>query len=103
MFIPSFFFATIHIVYLNDFCHSYRATGQFRPFFLIVYYNAATAVHALQNAIQQIDDVDIKIETQTHWFTFDEKSIESVAQAVTNLAIQFGDSDDDGNAHLCSR
>ena len=32
------------------------------------------------------------VETQTHWFTFDEKSIESVAQAVTNLAIQFGDS-----------
>ena len=61
MFIPSFFFATIHIVYLNDFCHSYRATGQFRPFFLIVYYNAATAVHALQNAIQQIDD-DVELE-----------------------------------------
>jgi 20S proteasome subunit alpha 5 len=25
-------------------------------------------------------------------------SVESVAQAVSNLAIQFGDSDDDGNA-----
>lgn len=40
-----------------------------------------------------------RVEAQNHWFTFDEKmSVESVAQAVSNLAIQFGDSDDDGNA-----
>ena len=40
-----------------------------------------------------------RVEAQNHWFTYDEKmSIESVAQAVSNLAIQFGDSDDDGNA-----
>lgn len=40
-----------------------------------------------------------RVEAQNHWFTFNEKmSVESVAQAVSNLAIQFGDSDDDGNA-----
>ncbi len=40
-----------------------------------------------------------RVEAQNHWFTYDEKmSTESVAQAVSNLAIQFGDSDDDGNA-----
>ena len=40
-----------------------------------------------------------RVEAQNHWFTFNENmSVESVAQAVSNLAIQFGDSDDDGNA-----
>jgi len=40
-----------------------------------------------------------RVEAQNHWFTFNEKmTIESVAQSVSNLAIQFGDSDDDGNA-----
>ena len=38
-----------------------------------------------------------RVESQNHWFTYDEKmQVESVAQAVSNLAIQFGDSDDDG-------
>merc|ERR1712115_91148 len=37
-----------------------------------------------------------RVESQNHWFTYDEKMlVESVAQAVSNLAIQFGDSDDD--------
>jgi 20S proteasome subunit alpha 5 len=36
---------------------------------------------------------------QNHWFLYDEKmSIESVTQSVSNLAIQFGDSDAEGNA-----
>uniref|UniRef100_T1JK43 Proteasome subunit alpha type n=1 Tax=Strigamia maritima TaxID=126957 RepID=T1JK43_STRMM len=40
-----------------------------------------------------------RVEAQNHWFTYNEKmTVESVAQAVSNLAIQFGDSDDDGNA-----
>ncbi|CAG0885505.1 unnamed protein product [Darwinula stevensoni] len=40
-----------------------------------------------------------RIEAQNHWFVYGEKmSVESVAQAVSNLAIQFGDSDDDGAA-----
>jgi len=40
-----------------------------------------------------------RLESQNHWFVYNEKmSVESVAQAVSNLAIQFGDSDDDGNA-----
>jgi 20S proteasome subunit alpha 5 len=40
-----------------------------------------------------------RVEAQNHWFTYNEKmSVESVAQAVSNLAIQFGDSDNDGNA-----
>ena len=40
-----------------------------------------------------------RIECQNHWFIYNEKmSVESVAQAVSNLAIQFGDSDDDGGA-----
>jgi len=37
-----------------------------------------------------------RLESQNHWFTYNEKmSVESVAQAVSNLAIRFGDSDDD--------
>ncbi|PNF25218.1 Proteasome subunit alpha type-5 [Cryptotermes secundus] len=40
-----------------------------------------------------------RIECQNHWFVYNERmSVESVAQAVSNLAIQFGDSDDDGGA-----
>lgn len=40
-----------------------------------------------------------RVECQNHWFTYDEKmTVESCAQAVSNLAIQFGDSDDDGAA-----
>lgn len=40
-----------------------------------------------------------RIECQNHWFIYNEKmSVESLAQAVSNLAIQFGDSDDDGGA-----
>jgi len=40
-----------------------------------------------------------RVEAQNHWFLYDERmQVESVAQAVSNLAIQFGDSDDDGNA-----
>jgi len=40
-----------------------------------------------------------RVEAQNHWFTYNEKmSVESVAQAVSNLAIQFGDSDYDGAA-----
>lgn len=39
------------------------------------------------------------MECQNHWFSYNEKmSVESVAQAVSNLAIQFGDSDEDGGA-----
>ena len=33
---------------------------------------------------------------QNHWFTYNEKmSVESVAQAVSNLALAFGDDDAD--------
>ncbi|CAK9814188.1 Proteasome subunit alpha type-5 [Anthophora quadrimaculata] len=40
-----------------------------------------------------------RVECQNHWFVYNEKmSVESTAQAVSNLAIQFGDSDDDGSA-----
>jgi len=40
-----------------------------------------------------------RVEAQNHWFTYNEKmGVESVAQAVSNLAIQFGDSDYDGSA-----
>ncbi|RWR99284.1 proteasome subunit alpha type-5-like protein [Dinothrombium tinctorium] len=40
-----------------------------------------------------------RVEAQNHWFLYNEKmSVESVTQAVSNLAIQFGDSDSDGNA-----
>jgi len=38
-----------------------------------------------------------RLESQNHWFTYNEKmSVESVAQAVSNLAIKFGDSVEDG-------
>ena len=40
-----------------------------------------------------------RVECQNHWFIYNEKmSVESVAQAVSDLAIQFRDSDDDGGA-----
>ncbi|VEN57321.1 unnamed protein product [Callosobruchus maculatus] len=40
-----------------------------------------------------------RIECQNHWFVYNENiSVESCAQGVSNLAIQFGDSDDDGAA-----
>lgn len=40
-----------------------------------------------------------RVEAQNHWFLYNEKmSIESVTQSVSNLAIQFGDSDAEGNA-----
>lgn len=40
-----------------------------------------------------------RLECQNHWFVYDEKmSVESVAQSVSNLAIRFGDSDEDGSA-----
>lgn len=40
-----------------------------------------------------------RVEAQNHWFLYNEKmSVESVTQSVSNLAIQFGDSDGDGNA-----
>ncbi|KAJ8047345.1 Proteasome subunit alpha type-5 [Holothuria leucospilota] len=35
-----------------------------------------------------------RVEAQSHWFTYNEKmSVESVTQAVSNLALQFGDDD----------
>merc|ERR1712079_888703 len=38
-----------------------------------------------------------RVESQNHWFTYDEKmQVESVAQAVSNLAIQFAGLDDNG-------
>lgn len=40
-----------------------------------------------------------RTEATNHWFNYDEKmSVESVTQAVSNLAIQFGDSDSEGPA-----
>ena len=40
-----------------------------------------------------------RAECQNHWFIYNEKmSVESATQAVSNLAIQFGDGDDDGSA-----
>jgi len=40
-----------------------------------------------------------RVEAQNYWFLYNEKmSVESVTQSVSNLAIQFGDSDAEGNA-----
>jgi len=37
-----------------------------------------------------------RVEAQNHWFTYNEKmNVESVTQAVSNLALQFGDDDPD--------
>jgi len=37
-----------------------------------------------------------RVESQNHWFNYDEKmSVESVTQAVSNLALAFSDQDDD--------
>ncbi|NXG51352.1 PSA5 protein, partial [Psilopogon haemacephalus] len=50
-----------------------------------------------------------RVETQNHWFTYNETmTVESVTQAVSNLALQFGEEDADpgampwGTAALCS-
>lgn len=40
-----------------------------------------------------------RVEAQNHWFVYNESMyVESCARAVSNLAIQFGDSDDSGSA-----
>ncbi|XP_033647887.1 proteasome subunit alpha type-5-like [Asterias rubens] len=40
-----------------------------------------------------------RVEAQSHWFTYNEKmSVEAVTQAVSNLAMQFGDDDADSGA-----
>ncbi|XP_070557522.1 proteasome subunit alpha type-5-like [Ptychodera flava] len=40
-----------------------------------------------------------RVEAQNHWFTYNEQmSVESVTQAVSNLALQFGDDDADVGA-----
>ena len=40
-----------------------------------------------------------RVECANHWFVYNaDMKVESVAQAVSNLAIRFGDSDDDGPA-----
>lgn len=40
-----------------------------------------------------------RVECQNHWFIYNERmSVESCAQAVSTLAIQFGDSADGGSA-----
>lgn len=40
-----------------------------------------------------------RVESQNHWFVYNEPMyVESCARAVSNLAIQFGDSDDSGTA-----
>lgn len=40
-----------------------------------------------------------RVEAQNHWFTYNERmSVESVTQAVSNLALQFGDDDADPGA-----
>lgn len=40
-----------------------------------------------------------RVECQNHWFVYNERmTVESCAQAVSSLAIQFGDSDDTGSA-----
>lgn len=40
-----------------------------------------------------------RVECQSHWFVYNEKmTVESCAQAVSSLAIQFGDSADGGSA-----
>lgn len=42
-----------------------------------------------------------RVEAQNHWFMYDEKmTVESVTQAVSNLAIQFGDSDSEGSTAM---
>ncbi|XP_077288307.1 proteasome alpha5 subunit [Arctopsyche grandis] len=42
-----------------------------------------------------------RIECQNHWFVYDERmTVESCAQAVSNLAIQFGDSDEDSGTAM---
>ena len=43
-----------------------------------------------------------RVEAQNHWFTYNENmSVESVTQAVSNLALAFGDDDPDPGAMVC--
>lgn len=65
---------------------------------LYVYYVPGCAVSGLIADSRTMVD-KARVECQNHWFIYNEKmSVESVAQAVSNLAIQFGDSDEDGSA-----
>ncbi|OBS65330.1 hypothetical protein A6R68_06153 [Neotoma lepida] len=44
-----------------------------------------------------------RVETQNHWFTYNETmTVESVTQAVSNLALQFGEEDADPGAMLAT-
>lgn len=44
-----------------------------------------------------------RVETQNHWFTYNETmTVESVTQAVSNLALQFGEEDADPGAMVGS-
>ena len=41
----------------------------------------------------------VLLQLQNHWFTYNERmSVESITQAVSNLALQFGDDDADPGA-----
>lgn len=42
------------------------------------------------------------LSSQNHWFTYNEiMTVESVTQAVSNLALQFGEEDADPGAMVC--
>ena len=46
--------------------------------------------------------VMVYVSVQTHWFTYNQRmSVESVTQAVSNLALQFGDDDAESGAMVC--
>lgn len=65
---------------------------------LITFFLSGCAVSGLMADSRTMVD-RARVEAQNHWFTYNEKmSVESVSQAVSNLAIQFGDSDYDGAA-----
>ncbi|KAB7500237.1 Proteasome subunit alpha type-5, partial [Armadillidium nasatum] len=56
-----------------------------------------TSTLMIPSTLEKIVEIDKHVECANHWFIYNEDmKVESVAQAVSNLAIRFGDSDDDG-------
>jgi len=46
----------------------------------------------------------LHIHLQNYWFTYNEQiSVESVTQSVSNLAMQFGEDEEDAMVNVCSR
>lgn len=64
----------------------------------VVRWNLWVKLHAINSVL----NIVYQQLFQNHWFTYNENmSVESVTQAVSNLALAFGDDDPDPGAMVC--